>query len=364
MSPLKNTYPKQLTLPFEVLEQDLSPECMETVKQSWKVTFSRQHLTSVHAKRVMGFIAAQIKEDGKLSEFYQIPANKIISETGLDKKEVYKRMKGVVYELANVVFFFEDDEKHLVVPRHLLDTTRFQNPAGYANGKLTIAFNPQLNGFVNAMSHFSFYELQQYVNFGSWYSMRLYEILSAFKDTGWAEFNIEYYRELMGCGVELDRSGKPKQNKKTGKPKYIKYNNHFDAIERTTAEPLKEFKGTELEFTVKSINAEGSGRGRPPIVAVRFDLVNTKKTNNEKLTSWIEKSTEFKKIYDRLKKFNVSDDVIVKYSKAIGRKKLQELVSEWELRQIPSSNNKILNPEHYCNKVLSDIGKGLLENKN
>jgi len=361
MSALKNSENRQLTLPLDVIHEDLKPEYAEIVKQNWKITFSRQHLASVHAKRVMGLIAAQIREDGEVKEYYQITVDKVINETGLNKYEVYKRMKGVVYEMSNIVYFIEDEKSHTVVPRHLLDTTRFENPAGYYNGMLTVAFNPQLKGIVNHLAHYNRYELNAYVNFSSWYSMRLYELLSAFRDKTYVEWDVEKYREWMGCGVELDREGKPRINKKTGKPKYIKYAKHTDAITGTTREPLKEFKGTELEFTVKALYADGVGRGRPSIAKVRFDFVWQTLSNSQKITAWIEQSQEFKKVYERLQKYKVSDAVVVKYSRIIGKQKLNELLHEWDLRQLPNSDNKIINPEHYCNKVIKEVGEKMIE---
>lgn len=358
MSTLKHSENRQLTLPLEVIQEDLKPEYLALIKQNWKITFSRQYLTSVHAKRVMGLIASQIREDGEVKEFYQITADKVINETGLNKKEVYKRMKGVVYELAQIVYFVESEEGDgTIIPRHLLDTTKFDNPAGYYNGMLTVAFNPQLNGIVNELAHYSNYELNSYVNYSSWYSMRLYELLYAFRDQKEVDWYIEKYREWMGCGVELDREGKPRFNKKTGKPKYIKYKSHSDAIAATTREPLKEFKGSDLEFKVEPIYSTSGGRGRPAIEKVRFKFVWQEKSTLEKILSWIEESEDFRKVYDRLRKYNVHDAVIVKYSRIIGKKELNSLLHQWDLRQHTNSKDKILNTERYCNKVLKDVAK-------
>ena len=194
--------------------------------------------------------------------------------------------------------------------------------------------------------------------------MRLYELLYAYRDKNEVEWNIDKYREWMGCGVQLHKAtGKPIMDNKTGKPKYIKYPSHAHAIERTTREPIKEFKGTELEFKVIPITASACGRGRPAIEKVRFEFVWQKKSTNQKILAWIEQSAEFKKIYERLKKYNVSDIVIINYSRIIGQKKLNELLYQWDLRQLPNSKDKILNPEKYCNKVLADIGKKLESEK-
>lgn len=359
MGALKHSEPKQLTLPLEVIQDKLNPEYLDIVKQNWKITFSRQHMTSIHVRRVMGLIAAQIKEDGAVKEYYQITADKIISETNLDRYEVYKLMKGVVYELSGVCYFIEDVETGTVIPRHLLDTTRFKYPAGYANGTLTVAFNPQLNGIVNQLAHYSKYELNEYINFGSWYSMRLYELLSAFKDKTIIEFEIEKYREWMGCGVEWDRQGNPKTIKKTGKPKYLKYNNHADAIERTTREPLKEFKGTDLEFKVEPVTADSVGRGRPPIAKIRFIFVWERKSPVEKIAVWVEGSQKFKDIYERLKRWKVSDENIVKYSKAIGHDGLNKLMADWQEKD--KTKEPILSRLKYCNSEIVRDGKEKLK---
>jgi hypothetical protein len=365
MSALKHSENQQLTLPLEVLEADLSPEYAAIVKQNWKITFSRQYLSSVHAKRVMGVIASQIQETGEVQEYYQITADKIISEVNLDKFEVYKRMKGLVYELANIVYFIEDDETQTVIPRHLLDTTRFKYPAGYSNGTLTVAFNPQLKGIVNHLAHYSRYELNAYVNFGSWYSMRLYELLAAFKDKPFVEFDIDKYREWMGCGVELDRQGNPRMNKKTGKPRYMKYASHTNAIERTTREPLKEMAGTEMAFRVSPVFSTAAGRGRPAIVRVRFDFLWQEMSVSEKIVTWCEKSEDFKRIYERLRAYKVTDAVIAKYAKTIGKKELNQLLYQWDVRQEAHSKDKIANLERYCNKVVKDTAERILsEQKN
>lgn len=360
---MKSLNDKQLTLPLEVLETDLSPEYAAIVKQNWQITFSRQYMTSVAAKRVMGLIAAQIKEDGEVKEYYQITASKIISEVDLDKKEVYKRMKGLVYELASIVYFLEDEESQTVTPRSLLDLTRFKNPAGYSNGVLTVAFNPQLKGIINHLAHYSRYELNAYVNFSSWYSMRLYELLAAFKDKPFVEFDIDKYREWMGCGVELDRQGKPRMEKKTGKPKYLKYPSHAHAIERTTREPLKEMAGTEMAFRVSPVFSTAAGRGRPAIVRVRFDFLWQEMSVSEKIVTWCEKSEDFKRIYERLRAYKVTDAVIAKYAKTIGKKELNQLLYQWDVRQEAHSKDKIANLERYCNKVVKDTAERILSER-
>jgi hypothetical protein len=352
---MNNNNAIQLVLPLD-LEQE--PNYKEIIKQNWQFTFTRQVITSVYAKRVVALIVAQMKTDNEFKPFYQIRAVDIIRETGLHKDEVYYRMGKVVYELAHVVYFFENKKEHTIIPRHLLDTTRYANPAGYHNGVLTVAFNLTLKEIIMELAHYSEIELNTYLRFSSWYSMRLWELLSAYKDKGWYQVNIDEYRELMGCGIILNpKNNQPVLDKKTKKPK-VKYPNPADLIKKTTSEPLKEFLNTELAFTIKRVSDETkAGKGRRPIIAVRFDLINKPVDPIKEIQNWSNKSANFKKVYERLKKYEVHEDLIVKYVKFIGKEAINKLLYEWDLRQISNSKNPILAPEKYCNKVFKEVGE-------
>jgi len=350
----------QLVLPYEL---EKTPEYQEKIKASWKYIFSRQVLTSVYTKRTLACIIAQIKEENKVKEFYQIRTSDIIQETGLDRAAIYRNMKTIVYELDNVVYYFEDDETQTFIPRRLVDTSRYKNPVGYYNGVLTVAFNPTLKDIILQLAQYTEYELSIYMKFSSWYSMRLYELLSSFKDrnSGWWLVNINEYRELMGCGYELDKKGRVIMDKKTGLAK-VKYPNPANLILKTTQEPLKELENTDCAFTVSPVYDETkAGKGRRPIVAIRFELKTTKISANEQIKKWCENSVEFKKMYERLKKFKILDESIVKYSKAIGKKRHEELLKDWNKKMDVLHPNHILDVEKYCNSVYSKEGQKAIE---
>ena len=71
--------------------------------------------------------------------------------------------------------------------RHLLDTTKTIANDGfecaYKDGMITIVLNPALKPYFIELAHYSIYELKHYMHFTSWYSLRMFELLSAFKDT-------------------------------------------------------------------------------------------------------------------------------------------------------------------------------------
>lgn len=347
---------KQLTLPFGL---EAEPEYKDIVKQNWQFTFTRQYLGSVYSKRVVALCVAQMKEDGDMRDYYQIRAADIIRETGLERNEVYRRIKLVVHELISVCFIFENEKLDVIIPRHLIDTTRFKNPVGYANGVLTIAFNPTLRDIIMQLAHYSEYDLGTYMRFSSWYSMRLWEILYAFRDKEYAEFEVDNFREWMGCGYALnERTGAVKKDKK-GNAKYIKYASTVDMIARTTGEPLKEFKDTELEFTVEPIT-DSSGRGRPKITKIRFNFVRKPMTTEDEINALISENTAFKRIIERLRTYKVHDEVIAAYASIIGAETLNKTLYSWDIKQQSTDPKlRISNTENYCNKVISEMGRKL-----
>lgn len=349
---MKRNDDKQLTLP---LYPNTEVEYKAAIKQNWKFTFSRQHITSVHAKRVIGLTIAQMKEEGEMRDVYHIRAADVIRETGLQKAQVYKTMRQIIFELINVAFIFESEKGQTILPRHLLDTSRFKDPVCYKNGILTLAFNPTLRDMILELAHYSNFELEAYMKFSSWYSMRFWELLSAYKDTGWWEVSIKEYRDLMGCGIEYTDKGNPRKDKK-GNFKYIKYPNTSDMIKKTTSEPIRELKGTALEFVVNPIK-ESIGRGRPQITKLRFDLVEALQTPEERIERWCKLSKQFADMYPRMKKWKLSNENIVKYTQVLGSKKINNLLWAWQQKNMKGSRQPIDNPLKYCNMAFVAEGQ-------
>ena len=162
----------------------------------------------------------------------------------------------------------------------------------------------------------------------------------------------------MGCGVELNREGKPKYNAKTGKPKYIKYANHTHAIMRTTAEPLKDFQGSPLEFRVFPVYAESGGRGRPPLVKVGFEFLNRTMFADERVKLWCTNSEKFREHYKQLTAWKITDENIVKYAAVLGEKGINKLF--YHFIEKNKSTKPIAERNKYCNWYINHIGKNLI----
>ncbi len=346
---MANLNDSQLTLPLHMVDE---PVYNAIVQQNWKLTFSRQRFTSVFTKRAMGLVAAQIRKDEEVKDFYQFRSADIMHASGItDIRAVYKNMETVLAELSNVVFFIKDEGK-TIIPRHLIDSTNTgEYMCQYHNGILTLRFNPAIKPIIAQLGHIAKFELETYMRFSSWYSMRLWELLYPWRDTGWWTVDIEKYRDLMGCGAILDAANRP-MKLKNGKFKYEKYGvSHSDAIKKTLAEPLKELVETVCEFEHEILYGEGRGK---PIVGIKFTLVTRQETTADIMARWL-KNDQLKAVIDTMRKWKISDYNFVKYAEAIGRERMFELNVEWQQKQV--SKDRMKKIADYCNKVFIAEGE-------
>jgi len=319
----------QLTLPMHLPPREVK----EYAKQHWNITFARQKKVSVYAKRMMANVMGQIRDnDFDLLPYYQMRVGEIVPpDAGLSG--VYGEIKKAFIELASLHWLIEDIENKQFAVRHLLNTSDVK--CGYDNGIITIVLNPVLKPYFIEIAHYSTYELKHYMTFKSWYSLRMFEMLSAYKDTGIWETSIEKFRELMDCKEKYPKT-----------PDLLKY---------TLTEPLKELGPTKMAFSYEPILEERFGRGTRAIVALRFKLENVELKVIP--SSWYEFSDEHKQVLMKLQAFKVSETNITRYAKVIGIEGAKKLLKEWENKE--RSDRKIDDKVKYCNAVWVKIGKDL-----
>ena len=177
----------QMTLPLIYNEK----EAKSYVKQHWNVTFARQRKVSIYAKRIMANVLAMIKEDDSdLRPYYQMHISDVVPSTDSD---FYAKIKKAFDELTDLKWLIEDIETKYFSFRHLLNTSDAN--CSYKDGIISIVLNPLLKPYFITLAHYSIYELKYYMHFTSWYSLRMFELLSAFKDTGIWWVSIEEFRK-------------------------------------------------------------------------------------------------------------------------------------------------------------------------
>jgi len=313
----------QMTLPLIFDEKEVK----KYAKQHWNVTFARQRKVSVYAKRIMANVLAMIKEDDReLRPYYQMHISDVVPTTDSD---FHAKVKKAFDELTDLKWLIEDISTKYFAFRHLLNTSDAN--CSYKDGTISIVLNPLLKPYFIELAHYSIYELKHYMHFSSWYSLRMFELLSAFKDTGIWWVSIDEFRKLMDCEK--------------------KYPLSKDLLKYTLAEPLQELESTEFAFTYDPVyDMYAHSRGRKPVIALEFRL--KKATPKNVPEEWFEFSDAHKNVLLRLRSWQVTDANIVRYAKVIGMERANKLLYEWQLK-----GKEIQDKAKYCNAVWVRVGK-------
>jgi plasmid replication initiation protein len=329
----------QMVLPFDFKGKDIDLY----VRQHWNATFSRQKKVSVLSKKIMSAVMSQIQmDDEDFKSYYQFHVSDFINEDRSGTK-IYSDVKEAFDELTDLKWLFEDLEAEKFAFRHILNTSDAR--CGYEKGTITIVLNPLLKPLFIALSHYTTYQLKWYMTFKSWYSMRLYELLSAFKDTGYWEVDIDKYRTLMDCDNKYKEKGK---------------NNDYKLILKTTEEAILELERTDMAFTVETIKDKPKGvAGRKSIVGLVFRL---KKIQLKTVPTAWKTEPKNQKVFEKMHlKYKISESNLIKYFDVIGAKEVVDLLKTWDLKEV--SGTPIENKLAYCNKVFVAMGKKAIENK-
>lgn len=321
-----------MSIPLDLFEQP-QQEISKIVKQNWNLTFARQKKVSIYTKRIMSTVLAQIKHNKGLDDYYRFRVSDIIKPTDkLGSRNPYSYIKEAMDEMMDMKWKIENKEKKKYIPRHLINSADAN--WGYDNGIITVVLNPLLKDLFLELSHYATLELKWIMTFESWYSARLFELLSAFDDNGYWIVSLEEFKELM------DSTDKYKSNSGS------------KVIKKLTSAAKKELANTPMAFDVEGLEdtfTRGK-RGRKKIVALKFTLTKWKPK-----TSIADFEENYQEVLNDLnKKYKIKEKALVKYAKVIGIKEAKILRREFQLKQV--SNDRITNLENYCTSAWVKIG--------
>lgn len=336
---MANKNSSQTILPFDTKGKDLKPY----VKQHWNATFARQKKVSVYAKRIMAYVLGKIDPTAKdFAPYYQFHVSEILDEDQASGNFV-AAVRKAFDEITDLKWHIEDvgavKGKETFTFRHLIDTT--SDSFGYKSGVITIVLNKQVKDYFIALAHYTTYDLSWYMKFSSWYSMRLFEMLSAFKDKGIWTVEIGEFRTLMDC-------------------ESLYKDNDAAMIKATTTKPLLELEHTRMAFTMTVLKGKKIGeKGRKSIEKIEFRL---KKVEVKTIPDAWYKNEKAKKLIERMtKRYQISQANVVKYSVEIGQDAIRKLLNTWDVKE--ASADPIKNKLKYCNSVFVAMGKEAIEDK-
>lgn len=229
------------------MSTDLIVKGNALINASYNLELSEQRLIllSIVKARETG---QGITSDSRLS----IHASDYMSQFGVDKSTAYGVLKDAVENLFNRYFSFKeqrDDGTEFVIK------SRWVSRIAYAKNKaiLEVTFSPDVVPFITRLEErFTSYQLQQVTNLSSKYSVRLYELLIAWRELGKVpEVEITEFRNRLGV--------EPHEYKQMGhfkdrvlEPSIKQINEHTDIIVSYTQHKTgRTITGFSFKFKLK-----------------------------------------------------------------------------------------------------------------
>ena len=251
--------------------------------------------------------------------------------------------------------------------------------------KLTVQVNEKFKYILNELTeNFTKFELSQFVGLNSQYSKTIFRLLKQFSGTGWREFLLSDFRELLNIPVkyrisEIDKYVLNKKivkelQKSFTKLKVLKikkgrevYKIRFEWDVVTLLPPKKEKKGKEIEKTTKEINTDNIIKKQSEEIELG-EIIN--REIDGKYNKYLQLAEQIKieieeKVYKKyLEKSNAKDSKIIrgifeKSKKSLIVEEYQEYIEE----QYDIKENEILEElEPTPKKILEEEPKQSLEN--
>lgn len=262
---------KQLTLPGAI------------VKKSNEIVRSRMRLENAYAARVFTSVIACIKDTDKDFQEYIIPASAVINHDDMGGKaytlvkQALKTITGYTVELPLPI---EDEQDEKEPPYAIYPLF---SKAQYRKGKITAQIHPDLKPhFIALATHFTSYNLLEYLKLSGTYSQRLFEILNSYAKTNISKkIDLLDLHRMLNTPVTLQRYSDFRR--------FVLDKAHKEIISKTELEyewePVKEGRNiVAIEFIFSKKAKEEAQKKQ-----AEKDRISVNKYVGQAVTCWKEK---------------------------------------------------------------------------
>jgi len=166
---------------------------------------ARSNLSKIE-HRVIAMLIAQLDRDDEAFELQRIKIKDLIEKSGSTSQDLYNRGKEVCQRLLNQQIHIqkEEDGKRVYEGYNALDKIRYVEGDGYIEARFNDSMKPFL---LQLKRRFTIYQLEAFMQLGSRYSMRIYELLKMREDLRWLRIPVEQLREMLACEEKYSRFG-------------------------------------------------------------------------------------------------------------------------------------------------------------
>lgn len=185
------------------MQKDL-PQDKQSVTQD-NALISASYTMGLHEKRLLVSAIAQLDPTSKAWKEGRaevtVLANEWAERFGLDQKSAYRRLRKAASELYNRSVRIRGDHRNG-------KNIRWISAEEYSEqeGRVTLTFSgPILHYLTGMIDEFTSYDLLGVSGLKSGHSIRLYELASQFKGTGWRYIELSEIREIFCLGDAYPR---------------------------------------------------------------------------------------------------------------------------------------------------------------
>lgn len=166
---------------------------------------ARSNLSKIE-HRVIAMLIAQLDRDDESFDLQRIHIRDIIEKSGSSSQDLYSRGKEICQRLLNqkIQIQTEENGRRVYEGYNALDKIRYVEGDGYIEARFNDSMKPFL---LELKRRFTIYQLEAFMQLGSRYSMRVYELLKMREDLRWLRMPIQHLRELLSCEDKYSRFG-------------------------------------------------------------------------------------------------------------------------------------------------------------
>jgi len=167
---------------------------------------ARSNLSKIE-HRVIAMLIAQLDREDESFDLQRIHIRDIIEKSGSSSQDLYSRGKEICQRLLNQQIHIqteEDNGQRVYEGYNALDKIRYAEGDGYIEARFNDSMKPFL---LELKRRFTIYQLEAFMQLGSRYSMRVYELLKMREDLRWLRMRVEDLRKLLSCEDKYSRFG-------------------------------------------------------------------------------------------------------------------------------------------------------------
>ncbi len=170
------------------------------IESSYSMTLNEQRLVLMGISKINPL--AKVADVQK--QTLTVTADEYAELFNVDKRNAYKHLQGAIERLweRDITLFDGSgkEESYRWIPKKVKYPVR--------EGKVSFRFDPEILPYLSELSaKFKSYQIKQIANIKSTYTIRIYELLNQYLDTGWRSESIDRIRKILRVGDKYSNYG-------------------------------------------------------------------------------------------------------------------------------------------------------------